>query len=371
MKLTPLFWILSIALSGCFASKNFTYNNSPVIKANSDYTEYCIGEDWYRGRWSIAPQVEHDTLVIECYQAIESFKFKTDLDSIEFDITANTSESFYIKMDESTYAHTIIQGISFQTEQLNFENTRNSEISIKYQTETSDYLDKLMAEYPLDFIDSDLSDTEVVLAVLNWTNSRWNHNGNNSPSKNDAITILNEAEKGQQFPCFAYAIVLRDQLNALGYKTRTVYLKTQDAKNRKSPPGHVATEVYLNDLKKWAFIDGQFNVMPTLNNIPLNGVEFQDAIGNSYDQFKLLSLSTVKTTKKSYVNFVYDYLYYFDTSLDNRYEKDERHLIDSKRSIMLVPKGAENLKHIDFWDMDVNYCVYTHSLEDFYAKPIY
>ena len=26
---------------------------------------------------------------------------------------------------------------------------------------------------------------------------------------------------------------------------------------------------FINDIQKWAFVDGQFNVMPTLNNIPL------------------------------------------------------------------------------------------------------
>ena len=342
---------------------------SPLIKAKSDYTEYRIGNEWYRGQWSIAPHVEHDTLQILCYNSKETFEFRTDNDSIEFEIGPNTTKSFYVQMDDSTYAHTVIEGIAFQSNQLSFDQSINSNYKVKYQTEKSEYLEELKTMFPLDFIQRKMSDSEVILAVLNWTNSRWEHNGNNSPSKNDAITILNEAQAGQQFPCFAYAIVLRDQLSALGYKARTVYLKTQDAEHRKNPPGHVVTEVYLNDLQKWAFVDGQFNVMPFLKGVPLNSVEFQDAIGNHYDEFELRSLSSKKTTKKYYVNFVYDYLYYFDTSLDNRYEKSTKHLIDDKRSIMLVPLGAENLTHIGFWDMDVDYCVYTKSIGDFYAKP--
>ncbi len=369
MKLNPIFLIMLFALSACSSSKKLTNKISPVINAKSDWTEYRIGDDWYRGQWRIAPEVEHDTLKVVCYNPKESFEFKTDIDSIEFDLEANTSKSFYVRLNESTYAHTIIQGIAFQSNQLNFDISRNSDINIKYQTEKSEYLEELKKKFPLEFIDSKMNDTEVVLAVLNWTNSRWKHNGNNSPSKNDAITILNEAEEGQQFPCFAYAIVLRDQLNALGYKARTVYLKTEDAEHRKSSPGHVATEVYLEDLQKWSFVDGQFNLMPTLNGVPLNVVEFQNAISNHYDQFELQSLSAEKTTKKSYVNFVYDYLYYFDTSLDNRYEEEKSYKIDGKSSIMLVPMGANNLTHIDFWNMGINYCIYTNSLKDFYAKP--
>ncbi len=369
MRVFPAIIFMFLVLAGCSAARKLTHNNSPVIKANSDWTTYRVGEEWYPGRWSIAPQVEHDTLTVVCYSSVESFEFKTDIDSIEFDIAANTTKSFYVKLDESTYAHTIIQGVPFQAEEIDFEEAQNPQIGIKYPTKSSDYLAGLKAAYPLDFIEDSMSDAEVVLSVLNWTNSRWNHSGNNSPSKNDAITILNEANTGQQFPCFAYAIVLRDQLSALGYQARTVYLKTKDAENSTRPPGHVATEVYLDDLQKWVFIDGQFNVMPTLNNVPLNAIEFQDAISNNYDQFVLRSLSARKTSKKSYVDFVYDYLYYFDTSLDNRYEREERQLIDGKRSIMLVPLGAPNLTHVGFWDMDVDYCIYTNSRGDFYAKP--
>ncbi len=369
MKSITITLLLTFTLGACLSTKKSTYKDSPVINAKSDYTEYRIGSDWYKGHWSIAPQVEHDTLKVLCYNSKETFEFKTDIDRIEFEIKPNTTKSFYVKMDENTYAHTIIEGIAFKATQLSFDRSQNARYTIKYQTEKVDYLEELKQKFPLGFIKKKMNDTEVILAVLNWTNSRWNHNGNNSPSKNDAITILNEAQAGQQFPCFAYAIVLRDQLSALGYKARTVYLKTQDAENRKSPPGHVVTEVYLNDLQKWVFVDGQFNVMPFLNDVPLNAVEFQDAIGNHYNEFELRSLSSKKTTKKNYFNFVYDYLYYFDTALDNRYEKSKKHLIDGKRSLMLVPLGGENLSHIDFWNMEVDYCVYTNSISDFYAKP--
>jgi len=266
-------------------------------------------------------------------------------------------------MDDESYAHTIIKGVAFQPHILTFDKSRNAELQIKYPVDSSTYLTKLRQTYPLDFIDNKLSDREIVLQVLNWTNSRWSHSGNNSPSKNDAITILSEAEEGQQFPCFAYAIVLRDQLSSLGFKARTIYLKTSDAKSRLGPPGHVGTEVYLEDFQKWVFIDGQFNVMPSLNDIPLNAVEFQGAISDKYEQFELQSLSTKKTTKERYVDFIYDYLYYFDTTLDNRYQQEQAFTIDSKTSVMLTPNGAENLTYINFWQLEIDYCYYTNSLK--------
>lgn len=273
-------------------------------------------------------------------------------------------------MGVSEYAHTIIQGIPFQTNSLAFDSSRISDLQVKYQVEESAYLTKLKKGYPLSFLKDDMSDMDVVLAVLNWTHTRWKHNGMNSPSKNDAITILKEAEEGQRFPCFAYAIVLRDQLNALGYHARTVYLKTEDAAHRKSSPGHVATEVYLNDLNKWIFLDGQFNVMPTLDGVPLNAVEFQDAINNNFDEFELTTLSEEEISKKRYINFIYDYLFYLDTSLDNRYGAETTYTLDGKESMMLVPLEAEPLTHVGYWDLKVeDYCIYTNSVADFYASP--
>ena len=369
MKINLLALTLLVVLSACTPNNKTLYNGSPVINATSDYTEYKVGNDWYKGQWSIAPQVEHDTLEIICYGSKQAFKFKTDSDSIAFDIPVNATKDFYVKMNDSIYAHTVIKSVPFKTNPITFNTEPNSEISIKYQTEPNTYLNELKQTFTLDFINDTMTDTEVALAVLNWTNSRWEHNGNNSPSKNDAITILNEASTGNQFPCFAYAIVLRDQLNALGYKARTIYLKTEDAENRKRPPGHVATEVFLNDIQQWVFLDGQFNIMPTLNGKPLNAVEFQNAITNHFDAFELQSLPKNKTSKESYVDFVYDYLFYFDVALDSSYGDTKKHTINDKRSIMLVPLDAKNLIHVGFWNLDVNYCIYTNSKDVFYAKP--
>jgi len=369
MKTNAAWLMMALALMACSSSKQLTYQSSPLIKANSDYSEYRIGEDWYKGHWRIAPEIAHDTLQVLCYAPKESFEFKTDIDRIAFEIKPNTTQSFYVQMGEDTYAHTVIEGIAFGANALTFENGKSADYQIQYQAGKSTYLEDLKAAFPLDFVAPKMSDTEVVLAALDWTHHRWQHNGNNSPSKNDAITILNEAQEGQRFPCFAYAIVLRDQLNALGYHARTVYLKTQDAEHRRSSPGHVATEVYLPDMEKWVFVDGQFNVMPFLDGAPLNAVELQDAIGQHYDKFELRSVSSEITTKKNYVNFVYDYLYYFDTTFDNRYGQEEEHMVEGKHALMLVPAGAEPLTRIDFWDLDIDYCVYTHSVSDFYARP--
>ncbi|WP_166962323.1 transglutaminase domain-containing protein [Yeosuana marina] len=367
MKKPLTFLTIISVLTSCLSQENVKQKR--IISAKSDYTEYKIADTWFRGQWRIAPEIEHDTLKVLCYGSKEEFKFRTDMDSIEFLISPQKIVDFYIKLDENILAHTVVEGVAVYGEELNFNRTRNNDFKFKFQKDKSKYLNELRKLFPIDDTAKNMTEVEKVLAILNWTNSRWKHNGMNSPSKNDAITILNEANEGGEFPCFAFAIVLKDQLNANGFKARTIYLKSKDAKNRKSSPGHVATEVYLNDLDKWVFLDGQFNLMPFLNNKPLNAVEFQDAIVNDFDKLELKSLSSNVYTKKRYVNFVYDYLYYFDTDLDNRYDYDDKYRVEGKSSIMLVPSGAEELHRIDFWDMDIDYCVYTNSLNDFYQKP--
>ena len=373
MKIYYRVLLLTLVITSCTTKDKgrLTHNGLPIIKATQTDIDFKVGDDWFSGWWTIALEVENDTLQVICFGQKETFRFATDLDSIEFEIEPGESKNFYVLLHDSLYAHTIIQGVPFQSNKIIYDSVNSGRVEFMYQTEKSEYLSNLMKEFPLEFNTNEMSDKEIVLAVLNWTNSRWQHDGNNLPKKNDAISILKEAEQGGRFPCFAYAIVLRDQLTALGYNARTVYLKTQDAEVRESSPGHVATEVFLNDLEKWVFVDGQFNVLSTLNGKPLNAIEFQNAISNHYDELELESLAEpdYAESKRLYVEFVYDYLFYIDTALDNRYDPDERFTINGKRSLMLVPKEADNLAHINFWDIDIDFCIYTNSAMDFYSRP--
>ena len=365
-------FIALIACISLFCCESNTHKGAPVIHASSLETEYRIDDQIYKGWWSIAPHVEHDTLHVRCYQSPEKFVFKTDLDSISLDIHEGKSYDFYVKVNDSVFAHTIITGVTYLNEQIAYFSDKTDGISIKYEANQDHaYLKELRQKFPIEAkVSTNSNDTENALEIMNWTRNQWNHNGNVAPSKPDAITILEEVAQGKEFPCFAYAIVLKAQLENAGYKARTVYLKTKDAASRKSSPGHVVTEVYLNDLEKWVFLDAQFNAMPVLNNTPLNAVEFQDALTNEYQNLELRSLGTV--SKREYADFVYEYLFYLDTSLDHRIRNNtnfKQHKIDSKVSLMLVPKGAPILEKIGFWNMNVDYAVYTHSTADFYAKP--
>ena len=132
--------------------------------------------------------------------------------------------------------------------------------------------------------------------------------------------------------------------------------------------GHVATEVFIDELQKWVFVDAQFNAMPFLNNVPLNAVELQNAIRTNLKNLEFRSLG--KVDKMNCTNFVQEYLFYFDCAFDQRESvMNERNKVNGKRSLMLVPLGIENPKSMLVFNSEIDYCEYTNSINDFYAKP--
>jgi len=234
--------------------------------------------------------------------------------------------------------------------------------------ETNSELLKLKKEYKLnEIISSAKSDIERSMILLNWTNSRWNHSGSNKPQKNDVISILKEAENGEKFRCVEYGIVLSAALNSIGIPTRTLGLKTRDVETTKRGAGHVVSEAYIPELKKWVFMDGQINYIPFLNETPLNAVEYKNAIIYNKAEIELRNVNGKLDKKKSYkqIDWVAKYLFYFNVRFDS---SDKRTKCNGKSSIMLVPLNEKNPAIFQI-DYKINYCVYTNNIKDFYKKP--
>lgn len=214
------------------------------------------------------------------------------------------------------------------------------------------------------------SEFEKILHLLKWTNNRWVHSGSNEPSKSNTITILKEASEGKKFRCVEYGIVLRTVLASNDIKARTLGLKTRDVETTKYGAGHVLTEVWSTQFNKWFMLDAQFNIVPVLDNIPLNAVEFQNAIIQRKN-FKLVDIDGEVESKlaQGYMDFIPHYLYYFDYAFDQReVAYDELFKVNDKGYLMLVPLGAKKPTVFQRkWPM--NYFEYTNSMNDFYRKP--
>lgn len=230
------------------------------------------------------------------------------------------------------------------------------------------YLRQLRNEYGLEqLIAAASSEEEKVLRIMDWTHAQWKHSGSNEPSADDALTILKEAKEGQNFRCVEYGIVLKSALIAVGIRARTLGLKTKDVERTAAGAGHVASEVWLSDHKKWAFVDAQFNAMPVLDGTPLNAVEFQCAIRSGAD-FKIVNVhgEVDEKTRKQFLRFLPPYLYYFDLRFDQRMVRfKEAMQIEGSRYLMLVPVGATQ-PTVFQRKYPLDYMMYTSHLEDFY-----
>lgn len=257
---------------------------------------------------------------------------------------------------------------------LPFEPTREApKYRFLYDDTTGNtYLRQLRTENGLEsLIKNAQTDQERALILLDWTHRQWSHNGSNQPSKSDPISILKEAKTGKKYRCVEYGIVSMAALQSVGIKARVLGLKTRDIEITKLAAGHVLAEVWLEDLKKWAMVDGQFNTMPLLDGLPLNAVEFQQAIMDK-KPFKIVNMHGEISAKerKKYLHFIPHYLYYFDVHFDNRtiYTKQGSLPPSNQTSLMLVPKGAKN-PTIFQRKSPMKHLAYTNRLADFYAPP--
>lgn len=263
---------------------------------------------------------------------------------------------------------------SIRLKDVAFENkVANSEFKFQYSDTTgNEYLRKLRTNYGLDTLTANSkNDFDKIKILLDWTHNQWTHSGNNTPSKSDPLTILEEAKAGNKFRCVEYGIVSVAGLNSIGIPSRVLALKTSDVEKIRYGAGHVVAETYSNKFDKWIFIDGQYNAIPILNNIPLNAVEFQKAIIEDIDNLKIVNVKgeISEEDKKKYVDWISKYLFYFDVRFDNRYiPSKEKKKINGKSKLMLVPLNSKN--PIVFQRKNkIDYCLYTNNRNDFYQKP--
>lgn len=225
------------------------------------------------------------------------------------------------------------------------------------------YLIDLRTRYDLEgIISGSKNDLERVEKLCHWVHGLWKHNGRNEPIKKGPISIIEEAKRGKRFRCVEYSVVLSGCLNAVGIPARIVSLMTKDVETRKSGAGHVVVEAYLRDMEKWIFVDPQWDVIPCLDGVPLNAVEFQRMLAKRKKELGILSLSRKNAHK--YFRWISPYLYYFAVKFDNRVWKTD---VSSKR-VMLVPIGAREPKVFQRRFPMYN-VIYTHSINSFYPEP--
>ena len=162
------------------------------------------------------------------------------------------------------------------------------------------------------------SEVEFVLSPLSWVSGQWEHDGMNEPPKSfQALEILKEVHSNKtRYRCVEYGLVLSEVLQSYGFVTRSIGLRSNDVAYGGFGQGHVAMEVWLNDISKWIFLDPQFGVYLTTENskVPLNFFEiyqekkagrFQDLVVNTNSGSK--SFIMKMADKLRYKSFLENY----------------------------------------------------------------
>ena len=165
-------------------------------------------------------------------------------------------------------------------------------------------------------------EVNFMLSSLKWVSSQWDHDGMNEPAKGaKGLDVLkNVYQKNIKYRCVEYGLVLSDVLQAYGFVTRSIALRSVDVAYGKPGSGHVATEVWANALDKWIFLDGQFGLYLTTrgSTTPLNYYEiFQEKKAGRWDALELHFLkpsTNVAQDTKDYKTFLSNYFGYISVS---------------------------------------------------------
>ncbi|UPL50169.1 transglutaminase-like domain-containing protein [Hymenobacter sublimis] len=232
----------------------------------------------------------------------------------------------------------------------------------QYSSPKSDYLTRFREMYGLDqVIAQETTDLGRARALCQWVHFRLEHDGHKRFESQDPFAILKAAMLGQQVQCVEFGLVLAAAFNAVGIPARPLYLKAADVQTRASAAGHALAEAWLPDLGKWVMVDSQADIIPMLGDKPLNAVELQQALLT--DAPNLTVLTSTDAKPRSYFKWVNQYLFYFDTVMDNRYG-----VKSSRTGLMLVPLGAH--KPVVFQRTEAIHNIrYTNSVATFYAPP--
>ncbi|NVO32999.1 transglutaminase-like domain-containing protein [Hymenobacter lapidiphilus] len=209
---------------------------------------------------------------------------------------------------------------------------------------------------------SEKTDLGRARAMCRWVYFRLEHDGRQTFKSTDAFDILHAAQAGESVQCVEYGLVLATALNAVGIRARPLYLKAANVQTKASAAGHALAEAWLPDQGKWVMVDAQADIIPMLGPTPLNAMELQQALQAGRPE--LTVLNSTRAGARSYFRWVRQYLYYFDTVLDNRYG-----ISKSSTGLMLVPSGAHK-PTIFQRTTRIRNMRYTSSAATFYASPV-
>ena len=153
-------------------------------------------------------------------------------------------------------------------------------VRMKRPATNSETLRTLRETYKLDAVVAGAADDlDRIRRMCRWVHGRTSHQGWDGDLPSDALGLLQVAEKGGQWRCVEYGIVLAGCLNAVGIPARQVGGRARDAETIAVGAGHVFAEAWIVDRQRWMFVDAQMDIVGLdSDGTPMNSVEFRNSL---------------------------------------------------------------------------------------------
>ncbi len=217
-----------------------------------------------------------------------------------------------------------------------------------------------------DLLDEHNCDFKNIMKVKSWVSSKWEKDCKIFKAHADKKSIPKRAETQGDQRGVEYSLILKACLRALGFTVRTLFLEPGDTEEDEQSKKHVLFEAYLSDRKKWFLIDPIFDIVIQQNEIPLNAVEFQQALVHGEELEIANPLKLISSIE--YLEWIGPYLFYFTTGLNNGSGNICNRIIGRKKKLTLVPVGAKPSGKFQR-SLKKRTRLITHSLADFYGAP--
>ncbi|MCH7726334.1 MAG: hypothetical protein IH991_07645 [Planctomycetes bacterium] len=131
----------------------------------------------------------------------------------------------------------------------------------------------LLDTYPIrKVVDAEKTEFKKMVALTIWTKKQWIHGREmdkwlDPARRKNAVEILKKAHLGGRFNCLYYSTVLSTCGIAVGYRARRVCID-----------GHVVSEFWSKERKKWIMLDSDANVHFELQGVPMSSYELHQAV---------------------------------------------------------------------------------------------
>ena len=247
-------------------SCSLTYAQSKTLKANSLMVGIRDGDNYNANAWTISPEISPD--IYTTSSKGKYVTFYTDLDSLSVQITPTTEYEFVILLRDSIKAVTQIKYVPSYLDKLqaaekyNFSDNRAFP-EFEYQDQNDPNLVILKKELKLDSIAGTGNEELKIINLLHWIHNLIPHDGNHeNPTVKNAMSMIKECKRDSRgLNCRGLATVLNECYLSLGIKSRFVTCMPKDTI---FDDCHVINMVYLENKKKWIWID------PTNNAYVMN-----------------------------------------------------------------------------------------------------